>query len=165
MESAFSLNGVIAIVVGLGSVVLGVALIWLIYRVYKSRAQMRLARAEAYNRLLEKFSSAKEFSDFLQTEQGRQFIEDPVPAPKSGLTRILRLAQAGIIVVAIGIAFFLNAYRLRDATDLHYSTQAMDCGYWGIVCVTVGLGLLATAAFSYAVAKRWHLYNGNGQKG
>jgi hypothetical protein len=163
MESAFSLDGIITIVVGLGAITLGVGIIWLIFRVHKSRTQLRLARAEAYSRLLEKFSSTKEFSDFLQTEQGRQFVEDPLPAPKSGLTRILRLVQTGVIIFAIGIAFFLNAYRLRDVPDPNYYHQAMDSRFWGIFGVTIGVGLLVTAALSYVIAKRWHLYNGNGQ--
>lgn len=138
-------------------------LFWLGYRWYKVIIQARMQRAESFNRLLERFGSAKEFTDFLQTEQGRKFVADPMPAPRSSSHRILRLIQVGIVLVAMSGGFFLNAYRLRDATDMHYISQASDCQFWGLFALTVGFGLLITSAVTYFLAKHWHLMNGNGQ--
>jgi hypothetical protein len=123
---------------------------------------VRMKRAEAFNGLLERFGSAKEFTDFLQTDEGKKFLRDPMPAPKSMVTKIIRFVQAGIIVFGIGVTCLLNGYRLRDATDLHYAYQAKDSVFWGILGVTVGISLIVTALVSYIMARKWNLMNGNG---
>jgi hypothetical protein len=137
-------------------------LLFLAYRVYQTNTQTRLQRAEAFNKLLERFSSAKEFTDFLATEQGRKFLDNPMPSPKSTLTKIMRLAQLGVVVLFIGFGFMINAQRLSGATDLHYSTLSQDQHIWGIFGVMLGVGLLVTSLVSYILAKRWKLTNGNG---
>ncbi len=137
-------------------------LFWLGHRAYRAHMEARMRRAEGFNRLLDKFGSAKEFTDFLQTEQGKRFVEDPLPAPRGSTHRIIRFVQTGIVLIGLGIAFFFNAYRLRDATEIRYTSQASDCAFWGTFSVAVGLALLLTAVVSYILAQRWHLMNGNG---
>jgi hypothetical protein len=139
-------------------------LLWLGSRSYKASAQMRLQRAEAFNRLLERFSSAKEFTEFLQTEEGKQFLRDPLPSSRASSNRTLRFVQYGIVLFALGVGCLLNAYRLRDATDLHYASQAQDCQFWGIFGVTIGVALFVTAMVSSAMARKWHLLNGEGKQ-
>ena len=137
-------------------------LFWLAYRIYRTNTQTRLQRAESFNKLLERFSSAKEFTDFLATEQGKRFLDNPMPSPKSTLSKIMRLAQFGVVILFVGFGFLINAQRLSGATDLHYSTMSTDQHIWGIFGVMLGVGLLVTALISYILAKRWKLTNGNG---
>jgi hypothetical protein len=139
-------------------------LLWLGSRSYKASTQLRMQRAESFNRLLERFSSAKEFTDFLQTEEGKKFLGDPLPASRTSSNRILRLIQYGIVIFALGVGCLINAYRLRDFTDLHYASQAQDCQFWGIFGVIIGVALVATAMVSSSMARKWHLLNGNGKQ-
>lgn len=137
-------------------------LLWLGHKSYKASLQVRMQRAQSFNALLERFSSAKEFTDFLQTEEGKRFITDPLPAARGYVVKVLRFVQYGVVFVAIGVGLLFNAYRLRDATDLHYASQAKDCQFWGTLGVAVGISLVVIALVSYFIAKKWHLLNGNG---
>ncbi|HVP37320.1 MAG TPA: hypothetical protein VMT04_10020 [Terriglobales bacterium] len=134
-------------------------IIWSLFRSYKSSVQAKLHRAEIVNRMLEKFGSAKEFTDFLETREGRKFMEDPLPSTATSISRIYRFIQAGIIVMLAGVALFLNAYRLRGETEIHFVNQVRDAQYWGTLSIAIGVGLLLAAVISYFFAKRWNLLN------
>ncbi len=137
-------------------------LFWLLYRGIRLRIQPRLQKAEVLNRLLDKFGSAREFTEFLQTEEGRRFLDDPLPPLHSPSHRILRLVQTGIVILTVGVGCFLNAYRLSNANPPINSLFTPDYQFWGIFGVTIGLGLLLAALVTYLMASRWHLFGGNG---
>jgi len=58
---------------------------------------------------LGKFGSAQEFTQFLQTENGKRFIEDTLPKPPNLLGKVLRFLQAGVLFVMIGFGYRINA--------------------------------------------------------
>ena len=138
----------------------GIVLLVLLQR-RNTSAKARLSRAEAINRLIDKFATAKEVTEFLETEQGKKFLEDPVPPAENPRNRILRFLQFGVVFVFVGIAFFMNAYRLGFETDVNFLREAMEQRFWGTFCVAIGLGLLVVALLTSTLIKRWSLGNSN----
>jgi len=145
----------------LGVAVLVGWLLYLLFRRFQVNAEARMKRTDAFNKLVEKFSTAKEFTEFLQTENGKKFIEDPLPKPPNPLGKVLRFLQAGVLFVMIGFAYWINAERLKSATDENYVHQMMDSNYWGTLAIFIGLGLIVVAGISFVLTRSWHLANGS----
>ena len=129
--------------------------LWLLFRRYQIQAQARMQRTETFNRMIDKFSTSTELVDFLQTETGRKFLEDPVASHVHPMTNVRRSIQGGAILFVLGGAMFVNALRLRGETDINFVREAMGMNYWGTIFVACGVGLLVAAGLSHALAKRW----------
>jgi hypothetical protein len=129
--------------------------LWLVFRQYQLRTKARMQRTETFNRLIDKFGTAKEFVDFLQSDAGRRFMEDPLAAPAHPLTSVRRFLQGGIILTVLGGALMLNALRLRGQTDINYINQALGLNYWGTIFMGAGIAFVIVAAVSYRLAQRW----------
>ena len=83
-----------------------------------SKRQRRIkAQAELNGRLLDKFGSAREVVEFLQTPSGAQFVDSFSSDREEPANGILRSTHRGIIlvIVAIGV-LFLNWY-YRDSGE------------------------------------------------
>ena len=138
--------------------------LWLLFRRYQVSMEVRMQRIESFNKLIEKFGSAKEFTEYAQTDEGKKLLADPVLPPPNPLAKVLRFLQAGIIFLMIGFADWINASRLGTEADPNYVHQKLNADYWGTLAVFLGLGLMVTAGVSYMIVKRWHLTNGSLQK-
>src|ERR1022692_111938 len=82
-----------------------------------SKRQRRMkVQAELHGRLLDKFSSAHEVVEFLQTPSGAQFVGDISSDREEPASGILRSAHRGIIlvIVAIGCLGLTVPYGWRD---------------------------------------------------
>src|SRR5712671_6589661 len=103
-------------------------IVWLFFRRYQLATQARLQRTESFNRLIEKFGSAKEFAEFAQSEEGKKLLADPVTPNPNPLSKVLRYLQAGILFILIGVAYFINASRWQfgPAQDPNYFHKAED---------------------------------------
>ena len=143
-----------AIVMVMGPLLIG-WILWLVFRRYQLQAHARVQRAESFNRLIDKFGTAKEFIDFLQSDAGRKLLEDPIAAPASPMSSVRRFIQGGIILLGLGGALLLNANRLRGETDINYIREAMGMNYWGTIFLGGGVALMIVAIVSYFLAKRW----------
>ena len=138
--------------------------LYLFFRRYQVSTQLRLQRIESFNRLIEKFGSAKEFAEFAQSAEGKKLLDDPMSTPPNPLTKVLRFLQAGVLFIMAGFAYWINATRLRSETDPNYVHQMMDANYWGTLAIFIGIGLIVTAGISYIFVRRWHLANGSTKK-
>ena len=134
-------------------------LCWYLLQKQNARAKARLMRVESINRLIEKFSTAKEVIEFLETEQGKKLMEDPLPPTGNPRIRVLRFVRFGVVFLFLGGGFFLNAYRLRGETEINYVRQAMDMQFWGIFSLALGVGLLVVAFLTNMLVKSWGLDN------
>ncbi|RPH38028.1 hypothetical protein EHM92_01140 [bacterium] len=142
-------------------VLLAGIVLWYLLQRRNTSARIRLSRAEAINRLIDKFATAKEVIEFLETDQGEKFLEDPVPLAENPHNRILRFLQFGVVFLFVGIGFFVNAYGLGFAADLNSLREATEQRFWGTFSVAIGLGLLLVAYLTSVLVKRWHLENGH----
>ncbi len=128
---------------------------YLLYRRYDLSVQTRLRRIEYQNRLLDKFGTAKEFVDFLKSEQSAKVLEDPVTA--NPMKRILRGTQAGMLAILLGAALFVNAWFIGSPTDPNDINKQKDYIFLARQCLMLGAGFFIVSGVSHALAKRWGL--------
>jgi hypothetical protein len=120
------------------------AMIALIVFVIARRRQAELrARVEFQKQVLDKFSSGKEFADFLGTEGSQRFLESLSSRSFGTRERNLRGMRGGITLAVLGIGFLL-------LTPLRHGFVVP-----GVIFVALGAGLLISAAASYHFAKKW----------
>jgi hypothetical protein len=131
-------------------------ILWLMFRRYQVQTHARAQRTETFTRLIDKFGTAKEFVDFLQSDAGRKVLEDPIAPPADPRRSVRRFVQCGIILLGLGSALLLNALRLRDQTDINFVREAMGLNYWGTIFAGGGAALMIVAIVSYFMAKRWN---------
>jgi hypothetical protein len=134
--------------------------LYLFFRRYQVTTQLKSQRIESFNRMIEKFGSAKEFIEFTESPQGKKLLEEPASQMPNPLNKVLRFIQAGVLFVMVGGGYWFNGTRLRGNADPNYFHQGMDSFYWGSLSLTLGIGLLIVAGISYIFVRRWHLANG-----
>lgn len=120
-----------------------IALVGLVIWVVAARLQDRSRqRLELQARMLERFASPAELKDFLESEGGRRLLGALSPRT-SVAPRLLLTVQAGVVVTILGSGLQITGqYDLQPA---------------GITVVALGLGLIASAAVSWALARFWGL--------
>ena len=135
------------VVLTLGQMAVLSLLIWIVAGRLQDRARLRM---ELQLRLLERFSSAAELQQFLESEGGRKLLGSLSPRLTVG-PRLLLAVQAGVVITILGSGLQITGNReLQDP---------------GIACVALGLGLVASALVSWVLARMWGLLPGAGTHG
>jgi hypothetical protein len=122
------------------------AMIVLIVFVIARRRQAELrARAEFQKQILDKFSSGKEFADFLASDGSQRFLA-MLSSQSMGMGpryRVLRHMRGGITLALLGVGFLL--------------LTALRRGFVvpGVLFLALGAGLLISAAVTYHFSKKW----------
>ncbi|MBI3933259.1 MAG: hypothetical protein HY316_01120 [Acidobacteria bacterium] len=125
---------VVAMLVPLGLFVLIGVIAWLSVR--RSQANIR-ARAEVQKQLLDKFSSGREFADFLETRGGQQFLAQLSSPQPTGRNKLL----PGVVLTTLGIGMLaLSALRHNFVIG-------------GTLILALGLGFLIFAAISHRLSR------------
>src|SRR5579862_906620 len=124
-------------------------ILYLFFRRYQVSAQMRMKRVESFDRMIEKFQSAKEFSEFAQSLEGKRLLNDPIAPPANPLNKVLRFVQAGSLLLMLGLGSWINGWRLRSETDINYMRQSIESYHWGTLLFFIGVGCLGAACLSY----------------
>lgn len=129
----------IPIVSVVGSFVMIVAIVWLVTR---SRQRTAEYRAQVQMKMIDRFGSASEFTQFLESPAGKQFLNEP---RKSARERAIGGIRSGIIMLCIGIGMMFAYFSEHDP------------GWFipGFILMGLGLGLLIAAAISFRMAKQW----------
>ena len=114
----------------------------LIIAAFRHRAHLR-AQTDFHNKMMEKFSSADEFTAYLQSEAGRSFFDNLSNEPATPLSKILGSIKKGAILVLLGLGLFSmsNIFGTLDSRNIMLII--------GTVSMTVGLGFLVSSAVSY----------------
>src|SRR5262245_14885347 len=119
-------------------------LIWGIYLVnaaLKRRQQMQMQK-----HLLEKFSSAHDFAEFMQSPAGQKYVmsfSDQVTKPQNTILSSVRL---GIVLLFVGPAFCAIP---NSSPDLQHVLWGL-----GMVITMLGVGFLVSAVVSYLIARK-----------
>jgi hypothetical protein len=134
-----SLVMMIPIVSIIGSFTMIVAIVWFITRARQRTAQYR---AEVQMKMIERFGSASEFTQFLDSPAGKQFLNEP---RKTARDRALGGIRTGIILLFIGIGFAFAYFSERDP------------GWFipAFIMIGLGVGFLISSAVSWKMAKEW----------
>ena len=148
---------------GITSLVLGATVIicftWIVITIVKSlkqRANVQ-TKTELYSRMIDKFGTAPEFIAFLQSEEGRAFIEENVTQSAWPMNKILFSIQIGVIstLLGIGLLTLCNIFDSNLGGDL-YIVLAVS----GTVAIMIGIGLLISTVISYKLSKAWGILPG-----
>jgi len=142
------MQDLVSLVVITTMVIAGAWIISLLIAAFNNRAHLK-AQTDFHNRMMEKFSSAGEFTAYLQSEAGRGFFDNLSNEPPSALSKILGSIQKGAILTLLGVGLFVlgNKYTPQEGGNIMFVL--------GTVAFMVGLGFLASSAISYRLAKTW----------
>ena len=119
---------------------------------FRRRQQMRVL-TDFHSKLLDRLGSAKEFAEFFTSEAGTRFM-DSLSSSDGGAPqlRILRSMQTGLVLLALGIGFFI----LLDQRDFSLET-ADGLTVLATAGTAVGAALVVSTAMSYLLSKRMGL--------
>jgi len=132
------------------------AVVWLIRQFLENRRWSRIFKlqSEVHGRLIDKFSSTQELAAYMGTEAGRRFLEaapipvgiEPEQRVPNAIARVLTPLQVGIVLVLLGIGFFM----LRDIQpDAHEAMLIL-----GTITLMPGLGFIISAGITWILAGR-----------
>lgn len=123
---------------------------WIVWVDARRRQAQSKAAAETHSKLLEKFTSSQELVEFLQTDEGRRFLESAAGPRLSPLEGVLRSARYGVILTIFGLGWLLLSLTGRYDDDGALTLI-------GVLIGSVGIGFLVSAAVSYYLSKKWGL--------
>jgi hypothetical protein len=149
------LNTASAMVIGMTIVICAAWIIASIITSMKERANTR-TRADVYNKLIDKFSTAPEFIEFLQSDAGLRFIEEQTVEVSLPMSKILSSIRLGVNLSLAGAGMLLVANVFSNEFGAFYVAMAVG----GTVALTIGLGFLVSALISYKLCKHWGLLTG-----
>ena len=104
-------------------------------------------------KLLERLGSAKEFAEFFTSDAGTRFME-LMSSREGGAPhlRILRSLQTGLVLLALGVGFFI----MLDQRD--FSIEAADgLMVMATAATSIGVALVVSTGVSYALSRRMGL--------
>lgn len=118
----------------------------IVYIVSHSRQRRAEVQAEVQTRLIDRFGSAPELIEFLQSPAGRQFVTGVQSAPAalardrilSGFTRSIVLSMLGAAFLALTI-FYEDGFAVPAA-----------------ILLSLGVGYLIATLVSYRLSKHMH---------
>jgi len=131
-------------------------LAWLIRQFLENRRWSRIFKlqSDVHARLIEKFGTTQELGTYMETEAGKRFLEAaPIPIGfeqdqrmPNAVARVLNPLQIGVVLVLLGIGFFL----LRNVNaDMHIPMLVL-----GTVAMMPGIGFILSAGITWVLAGR-----------
>ena len=144
----------------LGSAVLGF-FAWLVRTAIDHRRWLRLTRTqtEVHTKLLDRLGTNEELMAYIQSPAGRRFLESaPINTeheprtPNAPVTRILWSLQAGLVLGALGMGFWI----VQTRANAEFAE-----GFWimGVLIAALGFGFVASAIVAYVISARMGLVN------
>ena len=121
----------------------GGSLIYLIYSVVRRKQQNAMQK-----HLLDKFSSTRDFTEFVQSPAGQKYVagfSDAVTKPGGSILTSVRI---GIVLAFVGLAFFLIR-TTPDAREAPFVLRGV-----GTIVSMLGVGFLVSGVASYLIAKK-----------
>jgi len=130
------------VLVPLAAFAMVVLLVGFSYKLKKARVQ---EQGEMRKRLLDKFSSGTELSEFLATPQGQDFLKGQEAGHRSPQSRVVYASCWGVVLVMLGAAFFGLMFLEKDLI------------YPACILTALGVGILVAAAIAYYLYKKWNM--------
>ncbi len=104
-------------------------------------------KSKLQSKIVDKFTSVQEFSDFLQSQEGGEFLDF---LKFNGLTpkgKILSSMSKGVILTTLGISLVIIGQIFTS--EMRYFLA------FGIVFIALGVGFLVATLISYTLSKKW----------
>ena len=121
---------------------------WVIYLAAETtKRQRRLkAQAELHGRLLDKFGSAREVVEFLQTPGGAQFVDSISSDREEPSNGIMRSTHRGIILVIVAAGCLFLSWYFRNSGENPLLVI-------GVILLCLGVGFLLSAVASQRLSR------------
>lgn len=145
------------IVVLVALIIAGAWILSLIISAFRQKLRLR-AQTDFHNKMMEKFSSAEEFTAYLQSEAGRSFFDNLNSEPAAPAIKILGAIQKGAILTLLGFGLFVLGKMFAEPQLDKFFSQPQGGNIMiilGVVSFMIGAGFLISAAISYRLAKSW----------
>jgi len=139
-------------------------IIWTLVGGWQRRQQLQMM-TEFNTRLLDKLGSVKDFNDLIQTEAGARLVGGVTAerGTNGARNRILNAIQLGVVFVALGFGFlYLGSTPLAGGRFSLESQEALTI--FGVIGLSLGVGLLLSAGASYVVARSLGILGANPQE-
>ncbi|RLE21609.1 MAG: hypothetical protein DRJ65_15715 [Acidobacteria bacterium] len=104
------------------------------------------------NKVIDKFGTAPEALQYLESEAGRRLLETASTGPTHPRMRVLASIQIGVVLAAVAVGFLLVRGVMPEA--------AQGFTIIGVLGACVGAGFLVSGAVAYWLSKSWGLING-----
>ena len=125
-------------------------IVWVISTNVRRRSATEKVAA-LHGKLLEQCANSNELLRYLESEQGRRFLESATIETSNPAARILGAIQAGLVLGFLGVAGLL----IRDG--LHDSDARETMMVFASGALAIGAGFLVSAVASYALSRSWGL--------
>ena len=136
---------VMIVFVSLGSFAMIATIVWLGVHAKNRKATLQ---AEVQTRLIDKFSNAPEFVDFLNSDTGKQFLTGIDKMPQlMARDRIVGGVSRGIIMLLLGTAFLI-IWRAADNEGFLYP---------GFILAGLGIGFFLSTLVSLKLSQKFGL--------
>lgn len=112
----------------------------------RTKARRIEAMSSMQNRMLDKFGTAQEFVDFLQSPQGREFLGKTTEAQVHPAQRIMGSISKGIVLSLLGLGFIILSISVERGLVVP-----------GVLVLAIGLGFLVSAVVSLRLSRSWGL--------
>jgi len=135
-----------------------VVVAWIIRIFQTNRRILKLAgmQMEVQNRLIDKFESADDLRNYLDSEGGQQLLKVSPVDKATPYGRILGSIQAGVILTLGGAAVFLVRNHVPGDQGEEFAMM-----FLGALGIAIGLGFLISAIAAFFLSKSWGLINGH----
>ncbi|HSN68115.1 MAG TPA: hypothetical protein VLV48_02655 [Thermoanaerobaculia bacterium] len=140
----------VEVFIPLGAFIMTGAIVFIIARANVARSEHRL---QAHARMLDRFGSSAEFVSFLQTPEGRGYLQTVSLGPqKTQKAKILGAVRTGVVLTILSIGLMAVSFLI----GFTHPTQEPPfvIGFLGIF---LGAGFLASAGVSWTMVKAWKM--------
>lgn len=129
---------------------------WLWFKRHQSITHERMKELDIRHEMIKKFSSDREFIEFLQSENGRKlFFPDEHFHPR---LKVIRSMTASVVLALAGAAMFITGYSWSGFTDINEINKMRDYYYWGSLSFAASAGLLINAWLMNQLGKKWNIF-------
>ncbi len=151
------MEGLYVAMIPISSFVLVGFVVWVIGHTRSTRRGIE-AQTQIHTRMIDKFGSSEEFVRFLQTPDGKKYLEGFTQSPAiHPADRILGALRAGVIIILLSIGFMVTSF----LAGYSYPTQEPPF-LIGVIGFFLGAGFVVSALLSQRLSKTMGLLHGNG---
>jgi hypothetical protein len=143
----------VEVFIPLGAFAMIIAVVVVVARANVARSEHRL---QAHARMLDRFGSSSEFVSFLQTAEGRGYLQTVSMGPrKTQKAKIIGAVRTGVVITILSIGLMAVSFLVGFSRPMEEPPFVM--GFLGLF---LGAGFLASAVVSWSLTKAWKMDEG-----
>jgi hypothetical protein len=128
------------------------AVVLVTFFVVDTRRRREADRTAFYSRLLDRVGSVQDLNTFLASASGGQLLSSLSPESSYPGSRILSTVRWGTVLAVLAITLFIAV-----GSGAFTGEMGVLASQAAVICLGLGLGLLAAAGMSYVLGRRMGL--------